>query len=145
MYFQNESQLQKALTAYLKSLRWRVQREVSAGGGKVDIYSPKYLIECKLHLNRSSILRAATQLETYGLTYPRHKRVIAGLSPLGGKRAHRSAEFAMNAAERRGIQVWILDQEPAFVRFCLHTESKNWGWGWMWWVVGVVVFWVVLL
>ena len=143
MHFQHEKQLQAALTAYLKSLRWRVRREVPAGEGRVDIFSPRYLIECKLHLNRSSVLRAATQLEVYGLSYPRHKRVIAGLSPLGGQRAYRSAEFAMKAVKRRGTQVWVLDQEPAFARFCCRDKSRSWGWTWVWWLVAGFVFVVV--
>jgi hypothetical protein len=114
MDFNSERQLQECLADWLSTLGHHCTLEVSAGGGRIDILTQRYLIEVKLTLSRRTINEAAGQARPYEHDYPNHQVVIAGLTPSSGQ------EESYNMAKRFrsiGLQVWYLDQMQQFVDF----------------------------
>lgn len=115
MKFQNERHLQDFMEAALSSQGFAVSREVSMGGGRVDLATSSHAIECKTTLTRDSINMAAGQLLQYAQDAGDRALVIAGCSPAGS-----GIQSALSTASRlkaSGIQVWFIDQMPEFRHF----------------------------
>lgn len=113
MEFENEDQLQEFIADYFDAHGDNVFREVSAGGGRCDVVTNQYAIEVKPTLTRSAIFQAAGQLGSYKADLPGKTCVIAGLLPSG----ERSAQSAINTAERCGYEVWFVNHMQQFQDF----------------------------
>lgn len=113
MKFESEAELQEAITAWLDQQGHQAQREVKAGGGRVDIITSHYLIEVKPKLSRSAQLQALGQLQIYDKRFPRHQKVIAGLTPPKTSSAYATAD----RIREDGVEVWFMDSMPEFVTF----------------------------
>ncbi|PSR18172.1 hypothetical protein C8255_08865 [filamentous cyanobacterium CCP3] len=115
MHFSRESDLQQFLFDFFEetgdSPRWEVP---TIGGGRVDIVTDRYVIECKKTLTRSSLFHANGQIGTYRGDFLGKKLVIAGLLPSSGD------SEARNVAERlrmSGCLVWFIDEMEVFQDF----------------------------
>ncbi|MEO1208618.1 MAG: hypothetical protein AAFX78_03665 [Cyanobacteria bacterium J06638_20] len=113
MNFKNEAELQEAIAAWLNQRGHQSQREVKTGGGRVDILTSQHLIEVKPKLSRSAQFQALGQLQTYDKRFPRHQKVIAGLTPSSASSAYTTA----TRIREDGVEVWFMDSMPEFVRF----------------------------
>lgn len=123
MYFSRESDLQQFLFDFFEetgdSPRWEVP---TTGGGRVDIVTDRYIIECKKTLTRSSLFHANGQMGTYRSDFPGKRPVIAGLSP------NSSDSEARNVAERlemSGCLVWFIDEMDVFQDFYQERYELN--------------------
>ena len=113
MEFQNENELQEFIADFFDARGDNVAREVQAGGGRCDVVTSQYAIEVKPTLTRSAIFQAAGQLGSYKSDLPGKTCVIAGLLPSG----ERSAQSAINTAERCGYDVWFVNHMSQFQNF----------------------------
>jgi hypothetical protein len=105
MEFRNEGELRDFLISYLESIGEDCFKEYTLpNGGRVDILTEKYVIECKFVLNRASLDQAAGQLlGRYMHYFPGHQAVIAGLASDNGRT---TAAGLMSG----GTQVWLIDE-----------------------------------
>lgn len=123
MYFPRESDLQQFLFDFFEetgnSPMWEVP---TTGGGRVDIVTTHYVIECKKRLSRSNLFEATGQMTTYCNDFPGKIQVVAGLSPNSGISDDR------NAAERlrnSGYQIWFIDEMEVFQDFYQERYELN--------------------
>lgn len=105
MNFGSERELQDFLISYLEDKGQRCYKEfVLPSGGRIDILTDYYVIECKHVLNSVNLDKAAGQLLGRYMPYFReHRPVIAGLSSDGGRT---TAESLING----GVEVWFIDE-----------------------------------
>ncbi len=106
MNFKNEYELQEFIHSVIGGTR-----EVTFQNGKrIDILSEHYAVEVKPKLTRSAIYQAMGQLTAYKSYTGDRQLVVAGISPSDAK----SAESTANEARAAGMEVWFVDQMPAF-------------------------------
>jgi hypothetical protein len=105
MIFSNEGDLQDFLISYLENRGEKCFKEfVLPNGGRVDILTDHYVIECKHILNSANLYKAAGQLlGRYMHNFPGRKAVIAGLASEGGRTTAESLRSS-------GTQVWFIDE-----------------------------------
>ena len=113
--FANEDALQRFLMTFLESKGHTVHREVLCeNGGRIDLLTSLYLIECKRYLNRNSLHSAAGQLWVYRQHYPKLQPIIAGLTP---KSNQEDAWAAAAKLKEAGIQIWFVDRMAEVIEF----------------------------
>jgi len=105
MNFSSERELQDFLISYLENKGYNCYKEfVLPSGGRIDILTDYYVVECKHVLNATSLDKAAGQLLGRYMPYFRdHRPVIAGLSSDSGRTV---AESIRNG----GVEVWFIDE-----------------------------------
>ena len=105
MNFSNERELQDFLISYLADKGHNCYKEFSLpSGGRIDILTDYYVVECKHVLNAVSLDKAAGQLLGRYMPYFRDRiPVIAGLSSDSGRTV---AESLRNG----GVEVWFIDE-----------------------------------
>ena len=105
MEFRSEGELRDFLISYLESIGEECFKEFTLpNGGRVDILTENYIIECKPILNRASLDQAAGQLlGRYIRYFPEHQAVIAGLASENGRTTAASLSSG-------GTQVWFIDE-----------------------------------
>ncbi len=86
----------------------------TTGGGRVDIVTDRYIIECKKTLTRSSLFHASGQMTTYRSDFPGKRAVVAGLSPKSGDSEARSVAERL---KMNGVLVWFIDEMEVFQDF----------------------------
>lgn len=115
MDFVNEDALQRFLLMFLESKGHTVHREVLCeNGGRIDLLTSLYLIECKRYLNRNALHSAAGQLWVYRQHYPKLQPIIAGLTP---KSNQEDAWAAAAKLKETGIQIWFVDRMADVIEF----------------------------
>ncbi|MBE9111466.1 hypothetical protein IQ273_18850 [Nodosilinea sp. LEGE 07298] len=115
MYFPSELSLKKFLFVFFKVHGYEAATEVLLkGGGKADLITSAYIIECKKVLTRSHLFEAAGQLTTYLKARPDKLLVIAGLTPVSGMY---DAKQAAQRLENVGYSVWFIDELEIFKSF----------------------------
>ncbi|MEO0825253.1 MAG: hypothetical protein AAFX95_16360 [Cyanobacteria bacterium J06639_16] len=115
MGFVNEDALQRFLMIFLESKGHTVHREVPCeNGGRIDLLTSLYLIECKRYLSRNALHSAAGQLWVYRQHYPKLQPIIAGLTP---KSNQEDAWAAAAKLKETGIQIWFVDRMADVIEF----------------------------
>ena len=115
MDFTSEGDLQRFLLIFLEAKGHTVYREVQCeNGGRIDLLTSLYLIECKRYLTRSALHSAAGQLWVYRQRYSDRQPIIAGLTP----KANQEDAFAAAAKlKEAGIQIWFVDHMAEILEF----------------------------
>jgi hypothetical protein len=94
MYFLRESDLQQFLFDFFEeaghSPLWEMP---TTGGGRVDIVTTRYVIECKKRLSRSNLFEATGQMTTYCNDFPDKIQVVAGPGPFHSQGRLKMLEF----------------------------------------------------
>jgi len=105
MRFNNEGELQDFLISYLENRGNKCLKEVILpDGGRIDILTDYYVIECKHVLNSANLYKAAGQLlGRYIHYFPERNAVIAGLASDHGRTTAESLRSS-------GTQVWFIDE-----------------------------------
>jgi hypothetical protein len=107
MKFKNERELQDWLYKKLTDEGNQVGYEViDSQGGRCDLTTDHYAIECKPYLTTHAVGRAIGQVLSYQQTLGRQP-VIAGMRPPSEK-AWRNAQNDIRRAEGLGIEIWEL-------------------------------------
>ncbi|HIK43261.1 MAG TPA: hypothetical protein IGR64_00065, partial [Leptolyngbyaceae cyanobacterium M65_K2018_010] len=127
MEFSSQETLQAFLARWLEEHGHSVYRQVpSPAGGKIDILTQDYAIDCSHTLTQTALWSAADDMQAQTPHFPDQRPVIAGLTPdQDWEEAYKLAEQLKHS----GIEVWFVDQMPPFVNYYnqLVKQSKQAG------------------
>ncbi|NMF85964.1 hypothetical protein [Nodosilinea sp. P-1105] len=115
MEFASLDDLQTFLCRWLEDHGHNVYRQVpDPEGGKIDILTQDYAIECQDRLTQTALWATADTIQQTMGHFPDQRWVIAGLTP------DSSQEESYQVAEQvkaTGIEVWFVDQISPFIDY----------------------------
>lgn len=115
MEFSTEEDLRAFLASWLGAHGHNVYHEIKCPeGGKIDILTQDYAVECRQWLTQNALLDAMEDLIACEPHITQHRPVVAGLTPAAtveedGEDSS-SIEEVLEQLNAAGIEVWFLDQ-----------------------------------
>ncbi|NET38072.1 MAG: hypothetical protein F6K19_39755 [Cyanothece sp. SIO1E1] len=122
----NEEDVRQTVLRWLSHQGETSRTEVQGGGGRADILTSTYIIECKKIASRSNIFQALGQAVTYQQSYPQHKLMLIGVAPKSPK-GYKAASNAAQRARSAGIEVIFINQDSRFKTVIARADKFQFG------------------